>query len=65
MHAYLLSFLSRTKPLKDITALKVQAEKEFEEGWAAGTIAGWEEDKEDGAEGAKKEGEGIWCPACK
>jgi hypothetical protein len=42
----------------------VQAEKEFEDSWAAGTLEGWEVEKEDGADGEKKEGEGIWCPAC-
>nr|CAD1824037.1 unnamed protein product [Ananas comosus var. bracteatus] len=39
---YLISFLERTQPLQDLGRIFSKLETEFEEHWAEGKVAGWE-----------------------
>lgn len=69
LHAYLSSFLSRTKPLLDLSEEDARAEAAFAPLWDESKLAGWEEESEEGpkgtaANGAAPAAEGIWCPAC-
>lgn len=70
LHDYLLSFLSRTKPLLEVSDQEAEAEARFAALWEEGKFEGWEEEEKPKVEGgvseggAKNEAEGIWCPAC-
>jgi hypothetical protein len=69
LHAYLLSFIERTRPLTDLAPFDEQAELEFESKWQEGKVEGWEPESEGpaangGAEGSSGSSEGIWCAAC-
>jgi splicing factor 3A subunit 3 len=41
--AYLESFFDRSQPLQSLEKLHRKAEEAFEEKWAAGGVAGWED----------------------
>lgn len=60
---YLSVFYEKVFPLGDLDTLLKAADDEFAQKWELGTVAGWPRLEE--AEGVEKEGEGIWCAACK
>jgi hypothetical protein len=63
---YLLGFLRRAQPLRDVEALVAPKMAAFVAAWAAGTVRGWEprtaDASEDGASGAGQRA--LYCLAC-
>jgi len=65
--SYLSGFYERTTPLGDLDQVLKDADTAFAAKWEKGEVPGWkqaEATEENGAEGEKKENEGIWCAAC-
>jgi splicing factor 3A subunit 3 len=57
--AYLEEFLKKTRPLENLDRLFTQFEEDFEKAWAAGQVAGWEEEK-----AGPQNDSATYCNAC-
>lgn len=62
--SYLQGFYEKVFPLGDLDGLLREADATFAAAWEAGQVGGWASE-EDSTAGEKKEGEGVWCAACK
>ncbi|EJD53565.1 RNA splicing factor PRP9 [Auricularia subglabra TFB-10046 SS5] len=65
LHAYLLSFTRRTRPLTDVDKEQLVAEAEFTTLWDAGQCGDWQKFPTADSTNPNGEGQGgIWCAAC-
>lgn len=65
LHAYVLSFTKRTRPLNEVDKEQLAAEVEFASMWDAGQVTDWQDTKkQNGTNGGSTESSGIWCDAC-
>ncbi|KAF8607528.1 hypothetical protein BDV93DRAFT_487253 [Ceratobasidium sp. AG-I] len=64
LHAYLVSFVKRTRPLQPHAQLQSDAEAEFDKLWEQNQIQGWDASGAPGVTNGSTPAEGIWCPAC-
>ncbi len=62
--SYLQGFYDKVFPLGDLDGLLREADAQFAAAWEAGQVTGWSGEDEAAGE-HKKEGDGIWCAACK
>jgi len=62
--SYLQGFYDKIHPLGDLDGLLSEADAKFAAAWEAGQISGWAGEEEVAGE-EKKEGEEIWCAACR
>ena len=53
---YLESFLQRSRPFDDYSAIQLETLTKFDESWQAGTVPGWPKEE------ASDESKGIWDP---
>lgn len=63
LHAYVLSFAKRTRPLEDIMGQEQVSETEFASLWAEDKIPDWSDASKARASGNGQD-TGIWCGAC-
>ncbi|KAL1735907.1 RNA splicing factor PRP9 [Schizophyllum commune] len=59
LYSYLVSFVQRTQPLRDLDTQLRTAQEEFDKQWEEGGFAEWREEPKNVANG-----DGIWCAAC-
>ncbi|TRM68164.1 hypothetical protein BD626DRAFT_545360 [Schizophyllum amplum] len=60
LYSYLVSFVQRTQPLRDLDTLLRSAQEDFDKQWNEDGFPEWRETPKTAA----SSGEGIWCAAC-